>query len=190
MNKLSKKILVQHLVIEWDKSFRGGANAAKRNSLREEYLLPKEIITQKSNQQIPIHMIRFSSNNLFEKPSFERILYEKVKSDKVKHSCITLKIKQNNIDVYFEYNSQCGAPPRYMYNYESKKKVPLKEKAFTLNPNEFGKVIINGRFSDADTGNWRYKKHIFNIIYTDTLNMNSFKNKTVSKMYSKLAKMW
>lgn len=191
MKETPKNILLQHVVIEWDKSYRGGSNAAKRNSVKEKYNLPENLIIEGNVEEVPVHMIRFSSSNEFEKPWFEKVLHEKVKSNIIKHGCVFIEIKEDCLDVVFEYDSQnCGAPSRYKYDPQSKKKLYLKEKAFTLNPDEFGKIIVNGRFSDSDTGNWWYEKQIFNIIYTYSPDKDIFKKIKVAKEYSQLAKMW
>jgi hypothetical protein len=119
------------------------------------------------------------------------IIKDKLIKDSISYGPVSVKISEEKLEVFFEYNpNSCGMPSRVMYDSNSDKKVFLKQKAFILNPEEYGKIIFNGRFTDADTGNWWYEKHIFNLIYTSTPSEKMFLNMPVSKKYEQLAKLW
>ena len=151
---------------------------------------PNEFVIHRKVINLIKNLFCFRFYKYFKKPSYEEIFREKNESDIRNYEFIQLKVNNNKLDVQFQYLPEfCGAPNRFMYDKLSNKKVFLRKKAFTLRPNEVGKIIVNGRFSAHDTGEWFYEKNIVNIVYTNSPVKTIFTKTAVSKEYSNLAEI-
>ena len=68
----------------------------------------------------------------------------------------------------------------------------LNEVAFSLMPNQYGRVLYNERRRDMDTGEWYYQLHIYNLLYTEEkqLSKDVFVVYKPDRIYQQIARLY
>lgn len=97
-----------------------------------------------------VHEVFFSEHAGFHAPYRERM---QSYDGSFRHlECLRVQRVRNALSVVYQYNLSQGAPERYS--------APIT--ALTLEPEQWGRICYNGRFS-GDDYDWFYKKWIWNI---------------------------
>lgn len=174
-------MIIQAITIRWGKDVRGAPYSSLRNRYSKAFRLPESIGSNDSLCGIPCHnLLIVQDKSGFRKISNQSwVLKEKESSFEI--GCVEIVPKEAKYEFTFKYSNYCGKPARYDKKYHR-----LAEKAFELWPNEYGRILYNGRHADVDTGEWYYELHILNAIHTTELNPKSFVNKSPLKEYSQL----
>lgn len=176
-------IIIQSITVVWRKEQRGGSGAAERNSIPEAFELPLDVCVYSKDNPIVIHEVRLRYYDNF-KPMESS---NHTQGSRVRIKGGVIDITTDLLQVYFSYSEyDCGKPYRSKYD-ETGSLVPIKEKAFDLFDNQYGRIAFNGRYTCYDTGNWWYEKKVHNIIHTDEVNKDIFVKNQVDKKYSQLA---
>ncbi|MFL0269303.1 hypothetical protein [Candidatus Clostridium radicumherbarum] len=181
-NKEQYKLIVQHITLIWSKRHRAAMYASVREKYPKEFEIPKEYFIHNRSYGFPIHeIIAVQQDKGFE------IMMNKIKFNHyeglIRLGGIDILLDENPVSLYYRYSTNsCGAPIRY-----DKKNNLLNEKAFELNTGDYGRVVYNGRFSDVDTGEWIYKKHIVNAFLSQENNQKIFIEHSIDKNYEQIA---
>jgi hypothetical protein len=140
-------LVLQHIVTHWTKNSRGGAEATKRNAVPET--LPISL-TQASEVGLLQDVCYREETQFTAKESITPLLLEK------SYPIGATIISPTNAD---------GALVKYRWNYwtSGAPERLSNRKDLTLVPGEWCQVVWNGRFTDGDTGQWWYEKHVVNI---------------------------
>ncbi|WP_303149259.1 hypothetical protein [uncultured Cloacibacillus sp.] len=102
-------------------------------------------------------------------------------------------------EVGFFYDAgRCGMPFRRGSNkdYNNPKsqlyrKNVLNERAFVLSDGQYGRIIWNERLSDADTGEWFYRLHIYNLFNAaGAFNGTEFVARALDFLYEQTAALY
>jgi hypothetical protein len=176
-------IYIQSIITSWDKEYRGGEKAAIRNGIPDSFELPIDVFVRPNEDKVFIHEVRSFWYNDFMTTGK---VYP-IESSEVKLQGVLIKTSKENIQVYFKYSvHDCGKPYRSRYDNTGTLTM-LEEKAFTLNKNEYGRVVFNGRYTDLDSGNWWYEKKVYNIIDLDKAKKDIFIRNNPLKVYEQMA---
>ncbi len=172
-------IYIQSITTGWNKEHRGGQKAAIRNAIPDSFELPIDVFVRPNDDKIIIHEVKSYWYDHFA----TRSKIYSIASSEVKLKGVLIKSNQENLQVYFKYSvHDCGKPYRSRYDNTGTLAM-LEEKAFTLDKNEYGRVVFNGRYSDDD---WWYEKKVYNIIKLDSANKDIFSLNPL-KVYEQLA---
>lgn len=82
----------------------------------------------------------------------------------IKIGAIEIHRNLENYDLRYRYDWHRAIPTRRRFDYQRGGYVELVENAMTLMPDEYGRIIYNGRYTDFDTGGWYYNLDIVNSI--------------------------
>ncbi len=144
-------LIIQHILVHWTKSSRGGAEATKRNAVPNA--LPISL-TQTSETGLLQYICYREETQFTAKESTTLLLLER------NYTIGATIISPTNTDgalVKFRWSYWTSGAPERLNN----------RKDLTLVPGEWCQVLWNGRFTDGDTGQWWYEKHVVNIAVGD-----------------------
>lgn len=186
-------ILVQNIVLSWNKSCRGGKGAVKRSSFSQAAKLPANFFDYISFGS-PVHWVWIQQRaDGFHTLVNRRVIEEFDMQNSLRISPMELIPKENDsCEVRYRYDWHKGAiPERYQYHRE-KGRILLNELAFELRPFDYGRSICNGRFIDWDTGIWWYEWSIANIMVLPDQKapLDSFLANTPTHYYRQMAQLW
>ena len=177
--------VVQHLETAWTKASRGGTGAVRRNQTPEAMTFPCFLGFQSTDFRFGIHQVRFAEQagfDLDDTVAFERgLVWTK--------GCVRVVAHNDILRVHFEYDGRSGGAPTREKFDASGNRLLLKEEAFCLRVGEWGRVSYNGRFSCEETGNWSYKKTVFNIGMALRAPEDWFTQSTPNHVYSQMAQL-
>jgi hypothetical protein len=143
-------IIIQHIVIEWNKSWRGVPGAELRNKVPEWRPLPGNVFDMAGGNPV-IHRVVWSYRNQFACPAEEEVLHPARLGDGWIYECLEFRQTGENLRIWYEANaSVCGAPFRNV------------RKALEIGEGEIAKIVTNGRFT-IQKGSWLYRKQVFHI---------------------------
>lgn len=184
------RAVLQLIGIEWDKSARGGEGAALRARVPAGLPLPPEL-TSRTAEGVLVHQVRFSHTNGFEKPiavSVEELPFDK--KGILRWGCVELEPGEGELVVRYRWSTwDGGAPQRSMYDAGGKEH-PLRKQAFTLQPDQWGRLEYNGRFVDMDTGHWHYRQTRANVAFVDAIDPDLFAGAEPPLSHRELADLW
>jgi len=161
-------LYLQLIRTEWTEKSRGGAQAALRNNTPMS--LPIEMVDD--GKAFAIQFVSCEESLDFLPAS--RLLRASVQLPS-KWACAELAITEGQYRIGFVWDAlECGAPKR-----------PDRH-LFSLQPGEVGRFRCNGRFADADTGNWFYQMSTYNFANIDRLDADMFINAALKKDISVL----
>jgi len=84
--------------------------------------------------------------------------------DNIRIGAMEIIRQDDGYELTYRYDFHRAAPERYKYDFQTGTYAGLNEFALASGPNEYGRIIYNGRYSDYDTGNWYYNIDIINVI--------------------------
>jgi hypothetical protein len=146
-------IIVQEIIATWTKRARGGKAATKRNALPEAVLIPSTVAIT-----YPFALVH-DKVSFYEETHHHMTVDEFTTQQKYHYGCLSIAWDDSAISATFAYTRNCGgAPERTAY----------PRKVLTLPLGTWGRVLYNGRFSEAE-GHWIYHKTVLNIGHFDTL---------------------
>lgn len=191
--KQTEMLLVQHIMLYWEKNCRGGLGAVQRSKFPQAAKLPANFFDYISFGS-PIHQVLMKQKT----DGFDtQVDCRRIGEFGIKNSrCISpmeLIPKENDCyEIRYRYDWHKGAlPQRYQYNQDGNY-TPLNELAFELFPNTYGRAICNGRFVDWDTGNWWYELTITNVIVLaeSKAPLTCFLINVPTHYYQQIAHLW
>jgi hypothetical protein len=180
-SKKNKRLLLQAITLRWRKETRGAPYSTLRNRYAKAFQIPDTLYNYDLSYGLPYHEVIIEQDkNGFEVVKNKcSILDANEKSRRL--GCIEIGETESGHLFTFKYSSYCGKPVRYDKFYN-----PLVEKAFELLPNEYGRIVYNGRHSLLDTGEWYYEIHILNALHTELTNSDLLTAQTPVKEYKQL----
>ncbi|WP_157261453.1 hypothetical protein [Paenibacillus sp. A3] len=174
-------MIIQAITIRWGKDVRGAPYSSLRNRYSKAFRLPESIVNHESSRGIPYHsLLIVQDKSGFRNLSNQSWFLEASEAD-FKIGCIEIVLKEAKYEFTFKYSHYCGKPARYDKKYHL-----LMEKAFELSPNEYGRILYNGRHIATDTGEWYYELHILNAFHTTETNSKLFVTRSPLKEYRQL----
>jgi len=168
-------LLLQHIQLSWDKGCRGAPYSASRNRLPKAYELSKTFF-DRSSLGYPAHYIYLQQNEDGINEKINRI-YTLTEYENVRVGATEILNQSDYYEVRYRYDFHSAIPSRQKYDPHDCIYKPLNELAMNLKPNEYGRIIYNGRFSSRDSY-WYYILEIVNIF-------NSPANKTPLNIFTK-----
>ena len=144
-------LIVQRIITEWSKAFRGGDEAGRRNATPEALLLPP---VRDASANYLFYDNRFLERNCFR---HDANLAESTLLQQLRIEPLVLSIAADTIKATFAWSwHHCGAPVR------------KPQELFRLTLGEWGQFVVNGRFGAQSTAGreWGYHKTVFNIALT------------------------
>ncbi len=116
-------------------------------------------------------------------------------------NCTNIIITKQDCDYIVTFCEQCcGGMPIYRGHNKDFQNIKsqfygknlLNETAFSLEQNHYGRILYQKRFTDIDTGNWYYKRFIFNFLHTNTktINKNIFVSRKPDIIYTQLGDLF
>jgi len=184
-------LVTQHIKIEWGKECRGAPYAEQRSHMPKAFRLPKY---QHSNQLVDYishYVYVIQSRNGFTEKINRSEKTSAVSSFRL--GALEILNEPNNCKIEYRYVYHGRAiPARRGFDYEHGGECDLIESAMELFPDEYGRIVYNGRFVDYDTGAWYYDLDIVNImnIQQKEFSTNIFTEHEPDKTYNQLAVLY
>lgn len=178
-------VVVQHILIRWSKSSRGGSLAEQRNQIPRAFPVPAPKPRFDRQEWFPVHRIEFNESNQFHKPRHQTVEPHLIDIPYRTRNC-TINADGEFPVITYEWRN--GAPPRTYINKEGAS-VSVK-KAFSVAGNHWVQIESNGRFSCRDFGIWFYEHEIINVAFTDPVNRAIFTTTEPAETYQQLADLW
>jgi hypothetical protein len=157
-------LIVQHTKIAWDKKSRGAPYAARRAQIAKAFALPyaSTKINQTENVLHYLYFVQLDAE-IFERINSTDILNMNSEG-RFKVGALEISEDGENYHVTYRYDWHNAMPVRNGFDYNRGGRVALIERAMTLPPDTYGRVLYNGRYVDSCTGEWYYNLDIINII--------------------------
>jgi hypothetical protein len=181
-------LVTQHIKIEWGKECRGAPYAEYRSHMTKALSLP--------NNHIRLQLGGYHSHYSYiiqSKYGFaERINRFQEIPNESDFRLGALEIINDSdyfiVEYRYAYHSR-AIPPRRMFDIKRGGECDLVEVAMELCPDEYGRIIYNGRLVDFDTGEWYYNLDVVNIINLNQkeLSTSIFTDNEPDKTYSQIA---
>lgn len=152
---MDAQIIVQRITTTWTKASRGAAAARLRNALPKVLRLPSEVFAA----PMAMHRVVFAESTGFDRSesvSRTASLAELAGRD------LLLAAKDMELEVQFIRDRNNAAVASRSYCDETGAVVD-RVPAFALTVGQWGQLEYNGRYVDADTGNWWYGRTVVNI---------------------------
>ncbi|MGL5436907.1 MAG: hypothetical protein ACRDBO_16170 [Lachnospiraceae bacterium] len=183
-------LLLQHINLYWDKVCRGAPYSTERNQMVMAYELPKKFYDYYS-VGFPTHYVSFMQTKDGIGESNNRIIIC-TKYDEIRYGALELYLEGSDYRVNYRYDFHRGAiPERHKYDVGISRYIALNETAMVLAPDEYGRLIYNGRFKDYDMGSWYYQLDIVNIInVTEDFSPRIFLEQEPVKEYRQIAHLY
>jgi hypothetical protein len=181
-------LVMQHIKIAWNKECRGAPYAEYRSHMTKALSLPKAIISHRLSGYPSHYCYIVQSKDGFAE-RINRFQEIPIESD-FKLDALEIIKDSNNFSIKYKYAYHRRAiPPRRMFNIEHGGECDLIEAAMELFPDEYGRIIYNGRLVNFDTGEWYYNLDVVNIInlYQKELSISIFNNNEPNKTYNQIA---
>ena len=176
MSTFHRITVVQSITTGWSKQSRGAPGAIKRNAVPEALIIPLAG-RPKAGCGLIEHLSGFYEYNDFEDPNPTLAFESFDPEEAVRYGCVLVRKQDEGLRVSWEYRPEdAGMPLRPTKRHDS----------FHLNPNQWGQVIYNGRYS-SDEGGWWYKKTVLNIGLFDAPEAKVFVETTPAVVFDKTA---
>jgi hypothetical protein len=146
-NRDSPTLIVQHIVIQWTKSARGGRLAELRNKTPHALGLPTLSAPTDNRPRFVVHRVDYHDQNEFTKPFREQILTPLQSEPYLATNC-SVKSQHDSSHIHFVWSN--GAPTR------------TYSKKLVVEPETCTRVEYNARFAAIDDGGWNYSHEIVN----------------------------
>ena len=145
-------VLIQEIRTIWSKASRGGAAAARRNSVPEAALF-HTTASHSAAHKLFHQLLVYGEANDFAEPLKSET--SELISDSIGVGCVRVEASAGRVDVVYEYDYRCGGlPPR-----RSKRGVSRRDD-LAVEPGRWVRVKYNGRFSGDE---WWYEKVVVNV---------------------------
>ncbi len=188
-------LLIQEISLSWNKKNRGRTGAEARKNFPLAYRLKEIAYVDK----VMVHECYFLQNgNEFVDYAQNSYLYSSL--EQLNLTNLLLQQKPDGLLVSFFYDeNRSGMPYRRGHNQDYHKmdspfyrKDCLNEVAFSLMPNQYGRVLYNERRRDMDTGEWYYQLHVYNLLYTEEkqLSKDVFVVHKPDRIYQQIARLY
>jgi hypothetical protein len=171
----SIKIVFQSVHTYWTKASRGGIGARRRNELPRSLPLPLECFTAKC----AIHRVGFSEFNDFH--CIESITKGRAFSD-LNIRDLVLIMDGDSLVIELRHDPNNAAIANRIYPVQN---IP----AFSLNADEWGQLLYNGRYVVDDTGDWWYEQNIYNIGLFSKVTVDRFVATKPTKRFAEMASL-
>ena len=159
-------IIIQHILLQWQKDCRGGKGAVQRSRYPLAAKLPKDFFKDIPFGS-PVHWQWVEQKpDGFHRRTDRRGLeiFDAQHSLPLGPMEIILNTDGGCL-LRYRYDWHKGAvPPRQVYDPKTSQYRPLSEQAFVLEEGDYGRALCNGRFVDRDTGSWWYELSITNVL--------------------------
>lgn len=169
-------LVIQQIIVEWDKSSRGGAEAERRNALPEAAKVPFQQY-QAADVTFLQQTLAFPAYRNYTPPSEEIML--RPMFNPVSLGGVTIIWNEEQVKAKFRWSHGCGAPDR-----------GWMAKTLSLAVNEWGQIVYNGRLSDCDDGQWYYHKTVVNVGLFAPASNNVFTRSEPNQRYSAMAHLY
>ncbi len=166
------QIVVQHIEIVWSKKSRGGDGARVRNSMPDAVRMPQG----PGSSPCMLHQATFSEWQGFDQQDTTRM---STTFEELGLKFLSGVIDDAGLTITFHRDGYNAATPS-IFPYK-----PL----FTLQEGEFGRFLYNGRYTDNDTGEWWYEKHVYNVGWLTEWHPDLFINNTPQAEFRELARL-
>ncbi|MFB6363493.1 hypothetical protein ACFCP7_05435 [Paenibacillus elgii] len=177
-------LLTQHIKVHWNKKFRGAPYTTVRNEMPKAYDLPKGFFDY-NPVGYPAHYVYLyqTETGLTEKINRKDTM---TKYENVRIGAIEMIRQGDCYELRYRYDFHRAAPERHKYDLKTSMYVELNEFALALEPNEYGRITYNGRYS---SDNWYYNLDIINVINLseEKTSLDIFKSKEPTKFYNQIA---
>ncbi len=172
-------VLIQIIQVEWSKAARGGAAATARNNVPEALPLPHTAMLAMREPAFVEHFVRYGRRNQFQAPLVDKLLTQPVAEPFADiHRGLAVSLDDDG-HAHVALTRYPGAPRR-----------PLRFEGFTLAPGEWGRIRVNGRWTDVDFGWWVYTKLAMNIGLFVRPPRNVFRMMSPAKSYTSLEDLY
>lgn len=172
MTREMTQVLIQHLLVDWTKLTRGGVGARKRSAL------PRAAKVPPISNMAPfvLHRLLYLERDDF-RPASTLITADSAAGLAVK--VLEFSWQDSRLSVRFYRDGFNAATPSAY---------PFKN-VFTLQPQEWGRLEYNGRYSGMYSGEWWYEQHVYNIGLFDNWKPNVFVKTAPVSEFSELAQL-
>ncbi len=174
------KLLIQKIHTEWTKKSRGGQSAAVRNAV-PEFFPPKIPSTPIEGDIFAWHYV-----GCYEWKDFvpKHCTETRKISYLVNHECVDAELGYEICKIFYIHRPECvGAPIKVHSSHP--------EYVVTLFPEEWCQIICNGRTTRYHSGEWCYKKIVYNCFFCCLSDLsNSIQAGNPKSCKKDLANLW
>lgn len=167
--------IAQEIKTTWTKASRGFPLSVRRNAVPDTFIIPIHSLAAKDSMLLE-HRVWFAEQENFDLP--HHTINTFAACDVISYGCVKLELMTDSINVVWQYNHHDGGAP----DRGSKPK-----QAFSLTPNQCGRITYNGRF--AYEGGWSYRKTVLNIALVTSFDAQVFANHPPDFIYEQLAQL-
>jgi hypothetical protein len=167
------QVVVQHIWTLWTKRSRGGDAARLRNAVPTAVIIPK----CETDAACILHQATYSESTEFSQHNALKL------SDSFAElglSFLSCQTDEDRLAIRFHRDGFNAATPS---------PYPHKD-AFRLRPEEWGRVVYNGRYIDRSTGNWWYEQHVCNIGWFSQWTLSVFTRTVPDYEFQELVELW
>jgi hypothetical protein len=154
-----RNIVVQLILVTWDKSGRGGRGAERRNRIPLALPLPDQLRPE-IGRHLLLHESHWGHTNQFACECASEFR-SKDHSAEYRYKCISVAAIDGGAQVDWTWNEWGGIPPRTIWADDGNV-VPANHH-IDLKDNEWARLRWNGRFTCIDTGSWWYESVVANV---------------------------
>lgn len=143
-------LVVQEIKTCWTKASRGGPGAVRRNAVPQVMKVP---IRQLQGQEVRMvhHKALFQEQACFHAPEEQLIVNSTLHPLSV--GCVIIRRSEQSAWAEFRYLGSCGGAPERGW----------VRKTLKAGPDEWVRVVYNGRFSGGWDAFWWYEKMAVNV---------------------------
>ncbi len=180
--------LVQVIHLHWTKASRGGQGARERSAVPLAFEIPADQLLEVDGQ-LQVEEWRWGERNAFAEPLQVRQRSVAV-ADGFKSGCVTVAGHAQGLAVRYRWDAaHGGAPDRSFLNPGTGEESTNRD--LVVPPGQWVRLCSNGRFSDADTGEWYYEQVTVNVACSaGGLSGRIFVDETPAHDLRLLAELW
>lgn len=176
------RIVIQRVRATWSKASRGGEGARRRNALPHALPLPPDC----RDASFCVHHVRFSEDSDFKRR--DSLTEGKSLAD-LGIGDLVFDFDSDSLDVQLLRNPLNAAMADRLYPDESGNIVRSVD-AFSLAAGQWGRLRYNGRYTDADTGDWSYEQTVYNIGLLYDFTPNHFVETSPDCRFADIARLY
>ena len=169
-------LIVQRIYTRWDKSARGGKEAAQRNSAPEAAKVPFHKYAAE-NPFLMHQELSFGGRGISAAPH-EKVIVN-AESDSLVLESVKIDWTAEQARASFHWTRACGAPMR-----------TGPRTTLILAVNEWGQIVYNGRFNIGYDSYWQYHKTVVNVGLFDPASNSVFTRSEPNQRYSAMAHLF
>jgi hypothetical protein len=143
--------LVQIIHLHWTKASRGGQGARQRSAVPLAFEVPDDGLLEVDGQ-LQVEEWHWGERNAFAEPLRHRQRRVAV-ADGFTFGCVTVAGYAQGLAVRYRWDATHGGAPDRSY----------LDRGLIVPPGQWVRICSNGRFSDADTGEWYYEQVTVNV---------------------------